>query len=94
MAAATKRLLQNRTFRSVKCLVFFMLVTLCVEGKMMFHLLGTNGFLLKIENERLTAAFSKKFVFTISNSRVTIVHGYHIVLVICCAHAYVDTGHS
>ena len=58
-----------------------MLVTLCEEGKMIFHLLGTNGFLLKVENERFTAAFSKKLVFTISNSRVTIVHGYHIVLV-------------
>ena len=81
MAAATKRLLQNRTFRSVKCFVFFMLVTLCEEGEMIFHLLGTNGFLLKVENERFTAAFSKKLVFTISNSRVTIVHGYHIVLV-------------
>ena len=58
-AAATKRLLQNRTFRSVKCFVFFM----CEEGKMIFHLLGTNGFLLKVENERFTAAFSKKTRF-------------------------------
>ena len=48
---------------------------------MIFHFLGTNGFLLKIKNERLIATFSKKFVFTISNSRVTIAHGYHIVLV-------------
>ena len=71
-----------------------MLVTLCEEGKVIFHFLGTNGFLLKVKNERFTAAFSKKLVFAISNSRVTIVHGYHIVLVICCAHAYVDTGHS
>jgi len=71
-----------------------MFVTLCEEGKVIFHLLGTKGFLLKVKNERFTAAFSKKLVFTISNSRVIIVHGYHIVLVICCAHAYVDTGHS
>ena len=48
---------------------------------MIFHLLGTNGFLLKVENERFTAAFSKKLVLTISNSKVTTVHGYHIVLV-------------
>ena len=27
---------------------------------MIFHLLGTNGFLLKVKNERFTAAFSKK----------------------------------
>lgn len=71
-----------------------MLVTLCQEGKVIFHSLGTNGFHLMVKNERFTAAFLKIFVFTISNSRVTIVHGYHIVLVTCCAHAYVDTGHS
>ena len=61
---------------------------------MIFHFLGANGFLLKAKNERFTAAFSKKLVFAISDSRVTIVYGYHIVLVICSAHAYVDTGHS
>ena len=30
---------------------------------MIFHLLGTNGFLLKVKNERFTAAFSKKKSF-------------------------------
>ena len=61
---------------------------------MIVHLLGTDDFHLKVKNEKFTTAFSKKFVFTISNLRVTIVHGYHIVLVTCCAHAYFDTGHS
>ena len=42
-----------------------MSVTLCQEGKVIFHLLGMNAFLLKVKNERFTAAFSKKFVFTI-----------------------------
>ena len=44
-----------------------MLVTLCEEGKMIFHLLGTNGFHLKVKDERFTAAFSKKFVFKSHN---------------------------
>ena len=59
---------------------------------MIFHLLGMNAFLLKVKNERFTAAFSKKFLFYHSNLRVTIVHGYQIVLVIHRAHAYVDTA--